>query len=161
MRHVLSTLVQNEPGVLAHVSGMFASRGYNITSLTVGETERHDMSRMTIVVDDQGDPGILEQIRKQLAKVINVVKIIDFSDADVVYRDMLLIKVAVPPDKRAEVLSLVEVFEGKIVDIGQRYVMVEITGPEAKVNKFIEMMRPFGIKETARTGAIALSRGWK
>ena len=161
MRHVLSTLVQNEPGVLAHVSGMFAGRGYNITSLTVGETERNDMSRMTIVVDDQGDPSILEQIRKQLAKIVNVVKVVDFSTEDVVYRDMLLIKVAVPPDKRPEVLSLVEVFEGNVVDIGQRYVMVEITGPEAKVNKFIEMMRPFGIKETARTGAIALSRGWK
>jgi len=161
MRHVLSTLVQNEPGVLAHVSGMFAGRGYNIISLTVGETERADMSRMTIVVDDQGDPSILEQIRKQLAKVINVVKVVDFSGKDVVNRDMLLIKVAVAPEKRAEVLSLIEVFEGKVVDIGQRHVMAEITGPEAKIDKFIEMMRPFGIKETARTGAIALPRGWK
>ena len=160
MRHILSTLVQNEPGVLAHVAGMFAGRAYNIISLTVGETEHPDMSRMTIVVDDQGDETILEQIRKQLAKVINVVKIVDFSGKDVVDRDMLLIKVAVPPDKRSEVLGLVEVFEGKVVDIGQRYVMVEITGPGAKVNKFIEIMRPFGIKETARTGAIALSRGW-
>lgn len=160
MRHILSTLVQNEPGVLAHVAGMFAGRAYNIISLTVGETELPDMSRMTIVVDDQGDETILEQIRKQLAKVINVVKIVDFSGKDVVDRDMLLIKVAVPPGKRSEVLGLVEIFEGKVVDIGQRYVMVEITGPGAKVNKFIEIMRPFGIKETARTGSIALSRGW-
>jgi acetolactate synthase-1/3 small subunit len=161
MVHVISALVQNEPGVLAHVAGMFAGRGYNITSLTVGETEQPEMSRMTIAVDDQGDPTILEQIRKQLAKVVNVVKVMDFSARDCVYRDMLLIKVAVPPERRAEVLSLVEVFEGKVVDIGQRYVMVEITGPGAKTSKFIEVMRPFGIKETVRTGTIAMTRGWK
>ena len=161
MRHVLSAIVQNQPGVLAHVSGMFAGRGYNITSLTVGETERNDMSRMTILVDDQGDPTILEQIRKQLAKIVNVVKVVDFSGRDCVYREMLLIKVAVPAERRAELLDLAQVFEGKVVDIGQRYVMVEITGPEAKINKFIEIMRPFGIKETARTGAIAMARGWK
>ncbi|GIW86865.1 MAG: acetolactate synthase small subunit [Isosphaeraceae bacterium] len=156
MRHVLSALVQNQPGVLAHISGMLASRGFNIDSLAVGETEDPHLSRITFVV--MGDDRILEQVRKQLEKIVTVVRVIDISREAYVERDLMLIKVEAPPARRAEILSLVQVFRGRIVDVGPDQLMVEISGQERKIEAFIELMRPFGIVELARTGRIALVR---
>jgi acetolactate synthase-1/3 small subunit len=157
MRHVLSALVQNQPGVLAHVSGMLASRGFNIDSLAVGETEDPNLSRMTFVVT--GDDPTLEQVRKQLQKLVTVVRVEDISSADFVERDLMLIKIEAPPEKRVEILQLVEMFRGRIVDVSPADLMVEISGREQKIEAFIEMMRPYGILELARTGRIALVRG--
>ncbi|MBM97566.1 MAG: acetolactate synthase small subunit [Planctomycetaceae bacterium] len=157
MRHVLSAVVQNVPGVLAHISGMLASRGYNIDSLAVGETEEPHLSRMTFVV--VGDDRVLEQIRKQLEKIVTVVKVVDVSAQDYVERDLMLIKVkALPGGKRSEVRELTQIFRGRIVDIGHDEVMIEISGRENKIEAFIERMRPYGITELVRTGRIAMVR---
>jgi acetolactate synthase-1/3 small subunit len=158
MKHVISALVQNQPGVLAQVSGMLASRGFNIDSLVVGETDRHDMSRMTFVVN--GDDKVLDQVRKQLEKIITVVKVQDYSGGlDFVERDLALIKVDCTPANRFELFQIVEVFRARIVDIGPGHVMIEMSGREAKIEAFIEQCRPFGIRELARTGTIAMPRG--
>jgi acetolactate synthase-1/3 small subunit len=156
MRHVLSAVVQNVPGVLAHISGMLASRGYNIESLAVGETEDPHLSRMTFVV--VGNDRVLEQIRKQLEKIVTVVRVVDISASDFVERDLMLIKVAAPAGKRSEVRELAEVFRGRIVDVGCEEVVVEISGQERKIEAFIDLMRPFGIIELVRTGRIAMVR---
>jgi acetolactate synthase-1/3 small subunit len=158
MRHVLSAVVQNVPGVLAHISGMLASRGYNIDSLAVGETEDPQLSRMTFVV--VGDDGILEQVGKQLEKIVTVVKVFDISSQNFVERDLMLLKVtAASGASRSEVKELVEVFRGRILDVCPDDLMIEISGPERKIEAFIELMRPFGIKELVRTGRIAMVRG--
>jgi acetolactate synthase I/III small subunit len=157
MRHVLSALVQNQPGVLAHVSGMLASRGFNIDSLAVGETEDANLSRMTFVVT--GDDAELEQVRKQLDKIVTVVKVHDISSENFVERDLMLIKVKAPAAKRTEIVLLVEMFRGRVVDVSQNDMMIEISGTENKIEAFIELMRPSGIVELARTGRIALVRG--
>jgi acetolactate synthase I/III small subunit len=157
MRHVLSALVQNQPGVLAHVSGMLASRGFNIDSLAVGETEVANLSRMTFVV--HGDDAELEQVRKQLDKVVTVVKVHDISSEDYVERDLMLVKVTATPQQRVEISLLVEMFRGRVVDISSESIMVEIAGQERKIEAFIDLMRPYGILELARTGRIALVRG--
>ncbi|MFO0924932.1 MAG: acetolactate synthase small subunit [Pirellulales bacterium] len=158
MRHLLSALVQNVPGVLAHISGMLASRGYNIDSLAVGETEDPQLSRMTFVV--VGDDRVLEQVRKQLEKIVTVVRVDDISSRDFVERDLMLIKVkALPGGPRTEIRELVDIFRGRIVDVGPEAVMIEISGRENKIQAFIERMRPYGILEMARTGRIALVRG--
>ena len=157
MRHVLSALVQNKPGVLAHVSGMLASRGFNIDSLAVGETEHHNLSRMTFVI--HGDDNVLDQVRKQLDKIVTVVRVDDISSENFVERDLMLIKVASPPEKRPEVFQLTESFRGRVVDIQHDNVMVEISGTEGKIEAFIQLMRPYGILELVRTGRIALVRG--
>ncbi len=156
MKHIISALVENKPGVLAHVAGMFAARAFNIDSLVVGRTEEPNLSRMTIVV--VGDDRVVEQVRKQLAKIIPVVKVQDFVGQPVIARDLMLISISLPPEKRPEVLSLIEMFRGKVVDIGQKFVMVEISGPEAKIEAFINICKPYGIKSVARTGTIAMSR---
>jgi acetolactate synthase-1/3 small subunit len=156
MRHVLSALVQNQPGVLAHISGMMASRGFNIDSLAVGETEDPQLSRMTFVV--HGDDAVMEQVRKQLDKVITVVKVQDISTQNYVERDLMLISVKAPPAIRSEISLLVEMFRGRVVDIGLETLMIEIAGREDKIEAFIELMRPYGIIELARTGRIALVR---
>lgn len=156
IRHVLSALVQNTPGVLAHVSGMFASRGFNIESLAVGETENPHLSRITVVV--MGDDRVLEQMRKQLEKIVTVVKVQDISREDYVERDLMLMKVDASPERRPEILSLVQIFRGRIVDVGAEHVMIEISGQERKVEAFIEAIRPYGIRELARTGRIAMVR---
>jgi acetolactate synthase-1/3 small subunit len=156
MRHVLSALVQNQPGVLAHISGMLASRGFNIDSLAVGETEDPHRSRMTIVL--RGDDSTLEQVRKQLEKIITVVEVMDISRRSFVERDLMLIKVQAPPEKRGEVLQLVEVFRGRIVDVGPAALIIEINGTENKVDSFIDLVRPYGILELARSGRLALVR---
>ena len=157
MRHVLSALVMNQPGVLAHISNMLASRGFNIDSLAVGETEKPELSRITFVV--HGDDAELEQARKQLGKIVTVVKVIDISAEDYVERDLMLIKVSSSPQQRTELALLVEMFRGRVVDIGSTTMMIEISGQEQKIEAFIELMRPYGIVELARTGRIALVRG--
>jgi acetolactate synthase-1/3 small subunit len=156
MKHIISALVENKPGVLAHVAGMFAARAFNIDSLVVGRTEDPQLSRMTIVVI--GDDRVLEQVRKQLAKIVPVVKVQDFVGQPVVARDLMLIVISAPPEKRSEILSLIEMFRGKVVDIGQKFVMVEISGPENKIEAFINVCKPYGIKSVARTGTIAMPR---
>ncbi|MDX1945553.1 MAG: acetolactate synthase small subunit [Pirellulaceae bacterium] len=158
MRHVLSAIVQNVPGVLAHISGMLASRGYNIDSLAVGETEEPNLSRMTFVV--VGDDRVLDQVRKQLEKIVTVVQVEDVSSRDHVERDLMLLKVAAAPgSKRTEVRELVEIFRAQIVDVGAEEMMIEISGRESKIVAFIERMRPYGILELVRTGRIAMVRG--
>ena len=157
MRHVLSAVVQNQPGVLAHVSGMLASRAFNIDSLAVGATEQPDLSRMTFVV--HGDDAELEQVRKQLDKIVTVVKVLDISGENFVERDLMLIKVRATPPQRTEIVLLVEMFRGRVVDIGPTTLMIEISGQEQKIEAFIDLMRPYGIQELARTGRIALVRG--
>lgn len=157
MRHVISALVINEPGVLANVAGMFAARGFNIDSLVVGRTENAELSRMTVVVD--ADDNTLEQVRKQLAKLVPVVKVKDFAGSQYVERDMALITVGVGPEKRSEVIEIVNLFRGKIVDVGKTSLMIELAGPEQKIEALIELLVPYGIKELARTGVIAMSRG--
>ena len=157
MRHVLSALVQNQPGVLAHISGMLASRGFNIDSLAVGETEQPDLSRMTFVV--HGDDAEMEQVRKQLDKIVTVVKVHDISSEDYVERDLMLLKVTASPAQRMEITLLVEMFRGRVVDISTETFMIEISGQERKIEAFIELIRPYGIVELARTGRIALVRG--
>jgi acetolactate synthase I/III small subunit len=157
MRHVLSALVQNQPGVLAHISGMLASRAFNIDSLAVGETEDPHLSRMTFVV--HGDDAELEQVRKQLDKIVTVVQVQDISSEDFVERDLMLIKVKADSAKRSEISLLVEMFRGRVVDISACSLMIEISGQERKIETFIELMRPYGIVELARTGRIALVRG--
>src|SRR5215213_6967421 len=157
MRHVLSALVQNQPGVLATIAGMLHSRGFNIDSLAVGETESHDLSRMTCVV--HGDDNVLDQVRKQLDKIVTVVRVEDISAENFVERDLMLIKVTCSSEKRPEVFQLSESFRGRVVDIQHDNVMIEISGSEGKVEAFIDLMRPYGIVELARTGRIALVRG--
>jgi acetolactate synthase-1/3 small subunit len=155
MKHIISALVQNKPGVLAHVAGMFAARAFNIDSLAVGRTEDPSLSRMTIVV--VGDGRVLEQVRKQLSKIISVVKVQDLV-GDVVARDLMLISVCTPPEKRPEVLALIEMFNAKVVDIGPKFVMVEVSGPENKIEAFIDACRPYGVRNVVRTGTVAMAR---
>lgn len=156
MRHVLSAVVQNQPGVLSQVSGMLASRGYNIDSLAVGETENPELSRMTFVV--RGDDRVLEQIRKQLEKIVTVVAVHDISREQFVERDLMLIKIRCSPEQRGDVLHLVEIFRAKVCDVSRQALMIEISGTESKILAFIDVLRPYGIMELARTGRIALVR---
>ena len=156
MRHVLSALVMNQPGVLAHISGMLASRAFNIDSLAVGETENTEFSRITFVVN--GDNRVLDQVRKQLEKVVTVVKVLDFSNQDYVERDLMLMKISSADENRSKIRELVEIFRGKIVDVSAGHLMIEISGQENKIEAFIELMRPFGILEMVRTGRIAMLR---
>lgn len=156
MKHILSALVLNKPGVLAHVAGMFAARAFNIDSLAVGRTDDPTLSRMTIVV--VGDDKVVEQVRKQLAKIVSIVKVQDYVGQDVVARDLMLISVSCSPEKRPEMMALIEMFNGKVVDIAQKIVMVEIAGPESKIEAFIDTCRPYGIKSMVRTGTVAMAR---
>ncbi|ODS33715.1 MAG: acetolactate synthase small subunit [Candidatus Scalindua rubra] len=159
MKHVISVLVENKVGVLSRITGLFSGRGFNIESLAVGETENMAISRMTIVVS--GDDSILEQVRKQLGKVIDTIKVTDFTGTDYVERDLMLIKVSALPGKRNEIVELVDVFRGKIIDVGQRDMVIEISGPEDRLEAMLDLLRPYGIKEVARTGRIAMNRGPK
>ena len=157
MRHVISALVMNEPGVLASVAGLFSARGFNIDSLVVGRTENPDLSRMTVVCS--GDDNTLEQIRKQLAKLVPVVKVRDYKGAAYVERDLCLVTVSVGPEHRTEVIEIVTLFRGRVVDVAKGSLMVEIAGTEEKIEAFVELLKPYGIKELARTGVIAMARG--
>lgn len=157
MRHLLSALVQNVPGVLSHISGMLASRGYNIDSLAVGETENPELSRMTFVV--VGDDRVLDQVRKQLEKVVTVVDVEDISSQDFVERDLMLVRLKAPRGAtRSEIFELVEIFRAKVVDVGPDELIVELSGRESKIEAFIERLRPYGISQLVRTGRIALVR---
>lgn len=156
MKHVLSALVMNQPGVLAHIAGMLASRAYNIDSLAVGATENPDLSRITFVVNE--DEKKVDQVRKQLEKIVTVVRVEDFSTQDFVERDLMLMKVSTDNGRRGEIRELVDIFRGRIVDVGATHVMIEISGRENKIEAFIERMREFGILEMVRTGRIAMLR---
>lgn len=156
---MISVLVQNESGVLAHIAGLFAGRGFNIDSLAVGETDDPAVSRMTIVTE--GDEQILEQIVKQLRKIITVIKVQDFSRRDYVERDLMLIKVNAAKGRRGEIIELVNLFRGRVVDVCSNELMIELAGPEKKLEAFVSLMKPYGVKETCRTGRVALMRGKK
>jgi len=156
-RHIISALVYNKPGVLARISTLFAARGYNIDSLAVGETDNPEISRMTIVV--RGDEKILEQVEKQLNKIIDVIKVYEFSKVDHVERDLVLIKVNTTNKTRAEIIEIAEIFRAKIVDVSHQTLVLEITGDEDKISAFINLLKPYGIKELVRTGVIAMARG--
>ena len=155
-KHILSILVENQPGVLARVAGLFSGRGFNIESLCVAETNDPLISRMTIVTN--GDIGVVEQIKKQLNKLVNVVKVVDFTGTDFVQRELALIKVRARPESRAEVLRMVDIFRCRVIDVGAEYYTVELTGDEGKMRAFLNLIKPMGIKEIARTGALALAR---
>jgi acetolactate synthase-1/3 small subunit len=155
-KYILSILVENQPGVLARIAGLFSGRGFNIESLCVAETADPLVSRMTLVT--RGSASIVEQITKQLNKLINVIKVIDFSDAPFVQREMVLIKVRAKPEHRAEILRTADIFRSKVIDVGARHYILELTGDEGKVAAFLSLLKPMGIKEIARTGAIALPR---
>jgi acetolactate synthase-1/3 small subunit len=155
-KHTLSLLVENEPGVLARIAGLFSGRGFNIESLCVAETTEPNVSRVTLVT--KGDMNILEQIKKQLNKLIDVIKVLDFTETPFVQRELALIKIRAMPEYRAEILRMVDIFRSRIVDVGMEHYTVEVTGDEGKISAFLELLRPMGIKEIARTGAIALGR---
>ena len=159
MRHTISVLVENEFGVLSRVSGLFSGRGFNIESLCVAETLDTKTSRMTIVTS--GNEQILEQIKKQLNKLINVIKVIDHQEIDSLERELALIKVTAEAETRAEILRIVDIFRARVVDVTQKSYTIEITGDENKVAAIIEMLRPMGIKELVRTGKVAMGRGSK
>ena len=157
MKHTVAALVEDRPGVLNRVASLFRRRGFNIDSLAVGETETHNLSRMTFVV--HGDDNVLDQVRKQLDKIVTVVRVDDISSENFVERDLMLIKVRCAGAQRPEVFQLSESFRGRVVDIQHDNVLIEISGTEGKVEAFIELMRPYGILELARTGRIAMVRG--
>jgi acetolactate synthase I/III small subunit len=156
-KHTLSVLVENKAGVLTRVASLFARRGFNIDSLAVGVTEDPTLSRMTIVVS--GEDTSLEQVAKQLHKLINVIKIQDLDPHEMVDRELVLFKVNAPPDRRAEIIEIANVFRTKIVDVGKNSVTIEATGAADKLAAMEDLLRAYGIKELARTGKIALSRG--
>ncbi len=158
-KHVIAALVTNEPGVLAHVAGMFAARGFNIDSLVVGRTENPEFSRMTIVVT--GGMETLDQVRKQLAKLVQIVKVVDYLGTDYVERDLVLVRVSTPSDRRRDVIEIADLFRAKVVDVGHDELMLELSGAEEKLEAFVDLIAPFGIVELARTGVIAMPRSEK
>jgi acetolactate synthase-1/3 small subunit len=158
-KHTLSVTVENKPGVLTRVAMLFRRRGYNIDSLTVGTTENPEVSRMTIVV--QGDDRVLEQVTKQLYKLIEVIKIIDITDEKSVDRELVLVKVKADINNRAEIVQIVDIFRARIVDIGRNSLIIEATGDAGKIDAIEASLKPFGIIELVRTGKIAMVRGSK
>jgi acetolactate synthase-1/3 small subunit len=159
VKHTLSVLVENKPGVLTRVAGLFARRGFNIDSLVVAETEDPQLSRMTITVDERDQS--IEQLTKQLHKLINVLKITDLDPSGSVERELLLIKVKADAQSRAEIMQMVEIFGATIVDVTSEVLLIEMTGTREKVGAFIDLLAPFGIIELMRTGRLAMSRGRK
>ncbi len=159
MRHVISVLVDNEPGVLSRISGLFSGRGFNIESLNVAETLDPSISRMTLVTG--GNEQIIEQIIKQLNKLVNVIKVFDLTGSDFVEREMAMIRVNAEAGSRAEVLRILEIFRGRVVDVSPKSYTFEITGDEKKIQAVIELLAPFGIIEIVRTGKVAIARGKK
>ena len=158
-KRTLSVTVENKPGVLTRVATLFRRRGYNIDSLTVGRTESPDVSRMTIVVE--GDDRVIEQVSKQLHKLVDVIKIIDITQEKAVERELALIKVRADNTVRAEIVQIVDIFRARIVDIGKNSLIIEVTGDENKIDAIEESLRPFGIMEMVRTGKVAMVRGNK
>jgi acetolactate synthase I/III small subunit len=156
MKHIISVEVENKFGALARISGLFSARGFNIESLTVGETEDVDVSRMTIVVP--GDDSVVEQVCKQLNKVIDVIRVRDLTEEGFFERELLLVRVSCAVAKRPEILELVELFKGKVLEVGQKHITIELSGDEEKVTAFLNLITSFGIKEIVRTGKIAIKK---
>jgi len=157
MRHTISVLVENDFGVLSRVAGLFSGRGFNIESLTVAETLDPTVSRITLVT--RGDDQVLAQINKQLNKLIPVIKVLDFTETSHVERELALLKVAANEKTRSEVMHIVDIFRGKVIDVSPQAYLIEVTGDEEKITAILELLRPLGIKEIARTGKVAMHRG--
>ncbi|MDA3732922.1 acetolactate synthase small subunit [Niameybacter massiliensis] len=158
-KHVISILVENHSGVLSRISGLFSRRGYNIDSLSVGETENPSISRMTIVT--KADRQMQEQIKKQLNKLVEVIKIVELKEQDAVYRELALIKVCANQSNRAEIIEIANIFRAHIVDVSKEVLILEATGDQSKIQALTEMLQPYGIREVIRTGLTALQRGEK
>ena len=156
MKHTIAVLVENHFGVLARVSGLFSARGFNIDSLTVGETQDSAVSRMTIVVN--GDERVLDQIMKQLNKLVDVIKVVDLTKEDTIERELVLVKITASPSNRADIIQIVNTFRAKIVDVNPHSMTIEVTGTESKLDAMLELLRPFGIDELVRTGLISMVR---
>ena len=159
MRHVITLLVENEFGVLARIAGLFSGRGFNIESLCVAETLDPTVSTMTIVT--HGEDQIIEQVLKQLNKLISIVKVVDLIDKDFVEREMVLVKVSATAGTREEILRVVDIFRGKVIDVGSKTYTIEVTGDEKKIDAILALLKPLGIKEMVRTGHVAMVRGSK
>lgn len=159
MKHTLSVLVENKSGVLSRVASLFSRRGYNIDSLAVGVTEDPEISRITLVV--HGDDRVLEQVTKQLNKLVDVIKVSDFSSDDAVERELALIKVSADSENRAEIVQIADIFRAKVIDVSPKSMVIEVTGDDGKVDAIEKLLRQFGIKEVVRTGKIAMVRGPK
>jgi len=157
--HTIALIVENRPGVLVRIAGLFSRRGFNIDSLTVGATDNPDYSRMTITVD--GDEVVLEQVTKQLNKLINVIRVSELDPAESVERELAMIKVAAKKEDRSEIMQIVSVFRAKIIDVSPRSMIIEVTGSQDKVEAMVRLLRQFGIKEMARTGRVSMVRGAK
>lgn len=157
MKHVISVLVENKFGVLARVAGLFSARGFNIASLSVGETTDTTVSRMTIITS--GDDQIIEQVIKQLRRIIDVIKVSDLTEESYVEREMVMIKVNADNKVRAELMQIVDIFRSKIIDVSPKGFIIEATGDSNKIDALLDLLKPFGIKEIARTGSAAMSRG--
>lgn len=158
-KHILSILVDNEPGVLSRIAGLFSGRGYNIESLCVAETAEPFVSRLTMVT--KGDSAILEQIKKQLNKLINVIKVSDLTDQEFVERELVMLKVNAKTENRAEILRVTDIFRGQVVDVGLEHFTISITGDAEKITAILNLLKPFGIREIARTGSIAMFREYQ
>ena len=159
MKHKVAVLVENNPGVLAKVANLFSRRGYNIDSLVVSDTEDKAISRMTIVVD--GDERTIEQVTKQLHKLVDVIKVNDLTNDDTVCRQLLLVRVAADRDTRGEIIQLMDIFRARIIDIGRRSLIIEATGDEYKIEAILKSLQPFGIQEIVKTGISAMVRSPK
>jgi acetolactate synthase-1/3 small subunit len=159
MKHTISVLLQNKPGVLSRVTGLFSGRGFNIESLSVAETLDAGVSCLTLVT--RGPDEIIEQITKQLHKLIDIIKVVDISESEYVEREMALIRVKAESHTRAEVLRIIDIFRGKVVDVSPKSYAVEITGPQSKIKAVIDILKPIGIQEIVRTGTIAMARAKK
>ncbi len=159
MKHTISVLVENEFGVLSRISGLFSGRGFNIESLSVAPTMEADTSRMTLVT--RGDDRILEQITKQLNKLISTIKVVDFTSEEYIERELAMIKVSTDGESRAEALRIVDIFRAKVIDVTPKSYTIEITGAPGKINGILELLRPMGIKEVVRSGPVVIGRGAK
>ena len=159
MKHKVAVLVENNPGVLAKVANLFSRRGYNIDSLVISDTEDKAISRMTIVVD--GDERTIEQVTKQLHKLVDVIKVNDLTNDDTVCRQLLLVRVAADRDTRGEIIQLMDIFRARIIDIGRRSLIIEATGDESKIEAILKSLQPFGIQEIVKTGISAMVRSPK
>jgi acetolactate synthase-1/3 small subunit len=156
LKHTISLLVENKPGVLARIAGLFSGKGYNIDSITEGKTETQGISRMTIIT--HGDDRVVDQITKQLNRLIDVLKVNDLTEVDFVNRELALIKVAAEGSTRSDVIQVANIFQAKIIDLSTKTLTLEVTGPDKKIEAVIAMLKPFGIREVARTGTVAMVR---
>ena len=157
MKHIIAVIVENKSGVLTRIAGLFSRRSFNIDSLSVGATDNPEYSRMTITVE--GDRDVLEQVIKQLSKLINVIRVSELDPAESLERELAVIKVSVDRENRSEIMQIVNIFRARIIDVSQRSMIIEVTGDEEKVDAIVQLLRQFGIKELARTGKVSMIRG--